>query len=107
MRLFPDLNISYLKPAIDLAGKMKYAKGYYDSMYGRIESGWEIENEIIRYTFNIPGNTSALLYLPASSVKDVKENGKGILKKVLESSLSVKIMERLFWSWNRVVINLR
>lgn len=42
-----------LKPAIDLAGKMKYAKGYYDSMYGRIESGWEIENEIIRYTFNI------------------------------------------------------
>lgn len=50
-------------------------------MYGRIESGWEIENEIIRYTFNIPGNTSALLYLPASSVKDVKENGKGILKK--------------------------
>ena len=50
-------------------------------MYGRIESGWEIENEIIRYTFNIPGNTSALLYLPASSVKDVKENRKGILKK--------------------------
>lgn len=45
-------------------------------MYGRIESGWEIENEIIRYTFNIPGNTSALLYLPASSVKDVKENGR-------------------------------
>ena len=56
-------------------------QGYYDSMYGRIESGWEIENEIIRYTFNIPGNTSALLYLPASSVKDVKDNGKGILKK--------------------------
>ena len=78
---FPGFKHFILKPAIDLAGKMKYAKGYYDSMYGRIESGWEIENEIIRYTFNIPGNTSALLYLPASSVKDVKENGKGILKK--------------------------
>ena len=83
-------------------------KGYYDSMYGRIESGWEIENEIIRYTFNIPGNTSALLYLPASSVKRCEGERKGYFKKkVLESSLSVKIMERLFWSWNRVVINLR
>ena len=60
---------------------MKYAKGYYDSMYGRIESSWIVEDGVTQYAFNIPGNTSALLYLPASSIKDIKESGKSITKK--------------------------
>lgn len=77
----PGFKHFILKPEIDLTGKMKYAKGYYDSMYGRIESSWKVENGIIQYNFNIPGNTSALLYLPASSIKEVKESGKDIHKK--------------------------
>lgn len=77
----PGFKHFILKPEIDLTGKMKYAKGYYDSMYGRIGSGWKVENEIAYYTFNIPGNTSALVCLPASSVKDIKESGKDIHKK--------------------------
>lgn len=78
---FPGFKHFILKPEIDVTGKMKHAKGYYDSMYGRIESSWKVEDKIVRYTFSIPGNTSALLYLPASSVKEVKESGKEIHKK--------------------------
>lgn len=61
---------------------MTYAKGYYDSMYGRIESSWSVKDGIFRYTFTIPCNTTALLYLPAASAKDVRENGKEIKKSV-------------------------
>ena len=71
-----------LKPEVDPTGEMTYAKGYYDSMYGRIESSWSVKDGIFRYTFTIPCNTTALLYLPAASAKDVRENGKEIKKSV-------------------------
>lgn len=77
----PGFKHFILKPEIDLTGKMKYAKGYYDSMYGRIESSWKVENETVRYNFAVPGNTTALLYLPASSIKEIREGEKRINKK--------------------------
>lgn len=77
----PGFKHFILKPEIDLTGKMKYAKGYYDSMYGRIESSWKVENGTVRYNFAVPGNTTALLYLPASSIKEIRESGKKINKK--------------------------
>lgn len=77
----PGFKHFILKPEIDVTGQMKSAKGYYDSMYGRIESSWKVEDESVRYAFNIPGNTSARLYLPAASVKDIKEGEKEIYKK--------------------------
>lgn len=59
---------------------MTGAKGFYDSMYGRISSGWEVENGVLTYTTSVPANTTATLYLPASSVKAIKEGGKPIKK---------------------------
>ena len=64
----------------DPTGKMKYARGYYDSMYGRIESGWREERGMIHYAFTVPGNTTATLYLPAASLRDVREGEKLIRK---------------------------
>lgn len=78
----PGFKHFILKPEVDPTGEMTYAKGYYDSMYGRIESSWNIENKIVQYTFTIPANTSATLYLPVSSSKNIKENGKSIKKSV-------------------------
>ena len=65
-----------LKPEVDPTGEMTYAKGYYDSMYGRIESSWSVNGSSVNYHFNIPANISATLLLPAESVKHVKEGGK-------------------------------
>ena len=62
-----------LKPEIDPTGQMRFAKGHYDS--------WKVEHGVVHYEFTVPGNTTALLYLPASSARYVRENGRIITKK--------------------------
>ncbi len=57
---------------------MTFAKGHYDSMYGRIESGWKMEGNKLTYTAKVPANTTAILYLPAPSEKEITESGKDI-----------------------------
>ena len=77
---YPGFKQFILKPMPDPTGKMKYARGYYDSMYGRIESSWREERGMIHYAFTVPGNTTATLYLPAASLRDVREGEKLIRK---------------------------
>ena len=67
-----------LKPTPDPDKKMTFAKGYYDSVYGRISSEWKWEGNKWIYKTTVPANTSAILYLPASSLKQVNEGGKSI-----------------------------
>lgn len=52
-------------------GTLQYARGHYDSMYGRIESGWTKTNNGYRYECTIPANTSATLILPDGSSKEL------------------------------------
>ena len=54
---------------------MKWAEGWYDSMYGRIYSRWEYLDDQLLYEATVPANTTATLYLPASSENDVRGNG--------------------------------
>jgi len=72
----PGFKKFILQPEPDPTGQMTFAKGHYDSMYGRIESGWKLEKGILTYSATIPANTTATLYLPASSEKKVTESGK-------------------------------
>jgi alpha-L-rhamnosidase len=65
-----------LRPEPDPTEKMTYAKGYYDSMYGRIESCWSINKNCYLYNFTIPANTSATLELKAHSINNIIENNK-------------------------------
>ncbi|KPK79751.1 MAG: hypothetical protein AMS27_17715, partial [Bacteroides sp. SM23_62_1] len=65
-----------LQPEYDPTGEMTWAKGYYDSMYGRISSAWKINNGTLTYTATVPANTTAILYIPAASADSVKEGGK-------------------------------
>jgi alpha-L-rhamnosidase len=76
----PGFRKFILQPEPDPTGHMTRAKGFYDSMYGRIDSGWEVENGILTYTATVPANTTATLYLPASSVKTIKESDKPVKK---------------------------
>lgn len=68
----------YLKPQPDFFGEMKFARGYFDSAYGRIESSWRRENLGVRYEFKIPANTTATLILPNAEGKRVTKNGAAI-----------------------------
>ena len=61
-----------LKPEPDPTGKLSYAKGHYDSLYGRIESGWTRTAGGTSYAFTVPANTTATVYLPAASQAEVR-----------------------------------
>lgn len=69
-----------LQPTPDPTGKMTFAKGFYNSIYGKITSEWKIENKGINYNFTVPANTTATLYLTAEDVRDIKVNGNKINK---------------------------
>lgn len=67
-----------LKPTPDPDKVMTFAKGYYDSVYGRISSEWKLEKGKWTYKTNVPPNTSAMLYLPAKAINQISEGGKSI-----------------------------
>ncbi len=70
----PGFKHFILQPEPDPTGKMKWATGYYDSMYGRIESSWKVENGILIVQVTVPANAGATLYLPADPEQTVKES---------------------------------
>jgi len=74
----PGFKHFILQPTPDPTGQMIFANGHYDSMYGRIESRWKMNNGIFAYSATIPANTSATLYLPASGPKNITEGGKNV-----------------------------
>jgi len=74
----PGFKHFILRPEPDPTGQMTWARGHYDSMYGRIESRWKMENGALTYHATVPANTTATLYLPSSEASGVREGGKKI-----------------------------
>ena len=72
---YPGFKHFVLRPTPDPDGIMTWAKGHYDSMYGRIESSWKIREGMTEYRFSIPANTSATVYLHADSYEKISESG--------------------------------
>ena len=60
----PGFRHFILHPEADPTGRMTWAKGWYDTPYGRIESSWEHTGSKVEYTFTIPEGCSATLRLP-------------------------------------------
>ena len=78
----PGFKHFILKPTPDPDKKMTWAKGHYDSMYGRIKSEWKWKDKGWFYKVTVPANTTATLYLTTDSPKNITEDGKK-LKKAL------------------------
>jgi alpha-L-rhamnosidase len=57
-------------------GGLKWARGGYDSIRGRIESGWSLESGNLKMDVTIPANTTATVYVPAKSLSSVLETLK-------------------------------
>ena len=72
----PGFRHFILQPTPDPTGAMTFARGYYESMYGKIESGWALRDGRLTYTATVPANTSATLCLPASTGKGITESGR-------------------------------
>lgn len=90
----PGFKHFILKPTPDPTGEMTFAKGFYDSLYGTIESEWRIEADRVIYKVVVPANTTASFYLPAASSRLVRESGKK-LKKAVGIKLDGRQNERL------------
>lgn len=54
---------------------LDFVNASYQSDYGTISSSWKKKGHSFSWDITIPGNTSALVYLPAESAEMVKENG--------------------------------
>ena len=84
----PGFKHFILQPTPDPDRTMTYAEGYYDSMYGHIESAWRQESGSTVYRITVPANTSATLYLKTTDpghisegdIEATKANGVHFLK---------------------------
>ena len=52
-------------------GNFIHAEVSYDSIFGRVESGWKREDDKITYTITIPANTTAEIILPGAAAQTV------------------------------------
>lgn len=63
-----------MKPS--LAEGLNEVKASYQSVQGKIKSEWENQPDHFTWKITVPGNTKAIVYIPAGSEKNVTENGK-------------------------------
>jgi len=63
-----------------LGGGLTYAKAGLESMYGHIESNWQIKDKTLTLKIEIPPNTTATVKLPLVVLTDVTEGGKPLSK---------------------------
>ena len=55
---------------------LTYVKAAYETPYGPVKSNWKKEDGELKWDVSIPGNTTALIYMPVTTPTDVKEGGK-------------------------------
>lgn len=72
----PGFKTFYIKP--EIGGDLSNAKAEFESMYGKIVSGWETKDDNIKMSVSIPANTAARVFVPAESAGNIKENGTAI-----------------------------
>jgi hypothetical protein len=58
-----------------VVGDLKWARGHYDSVYGRIESAWKRSGDRLQMEIVIPENTTATVFVPAGENMPVWESG--------------------------------
>lgn len=87
-----------LQPTPDPTGKITYAKGHVETMYGKISSEWSKQGNKTTYRFTIPANTSAQVKLPQGKIMNVAmktntnadrmsfELGAGVYEYVVEEN---------------------
>lgn len=79
IRQAPDsvgFNRLLLKP--EPVGDLTSASGYYDSIHGRIESRWRIEDGRFHWRITVPPNTTAEVHVPAAEASAVTESGRPV-----------------------------
>jgi alpha-L-rhamnosidase len=78
-----DSSVAYkhvvIKP--EPVGDLNYVKSSFRSPYGLITSEWRKSNKTFELTVNIPANSTATVFVPATEESIISINGKTIKKK--------------------------
>ncbi len=82
----PGFKTIVMKP--EMINGLSSAKGSYRSPYGIVKSDWKKSGKSFDWKITIPANTKAVVYVPASSVDQVKEN-----KKKISSSAGLRFIK--------------
>lgn len=57
-------------------GGLTWAKGSYNSIRGKIETAWSVENGGFKLDVTIPANTTATVFVPSNAADNITESGK-------------------------------
>ena len=71
----PGFKSIVLKPQ---PAELQWAKGSYQSVYGLISSDWKKTKSKFQWKIQVPVNTSAEVWLPASDTDQITESGKPV-----------------------------
>ncbi len=79
----PGFKHFILKPGVVDDPSMKWVRAHHDSIYGRIESSWWIDDDrILTLEVTVPPNTTATLYLPIAGKATLRESGRELSESV-------------------------
>ena len=70
----PGFKEIIMKP--EIIDGLDFVKATYNSMYGLVKSEWSKEEDSFSWDITIPGNTKAMVFIPALSKTSVTETGK-------------------------------
>lgn len=72
----PGYKSIVIKPHLD--NRLTLASSEYKTGYGLVKSSWKTSDHQNVFDFSVPVNTTATLFIPASSTESITENGKPI-----------------------------
>lgn len=61
----PGYKHFYMQP--EIGSQLSFAKGGFETMYGKVESSWEKKGNTVIYKLAVPANTSVTVSLPVSA----------------------------------------
>jgi alpha-L-rhamnosidase len=69
-------------------GTITWAKGSYESIYGRISSSWKKEKDSFNLEIEIPANTSATVFLPTGDKNLIRINSRSVSSGLINKAAS-------------------
>ena len=70
----PGFRHFVVRPGI--VGDLTWAKGEYESLYGRIGTDWKVSDGWLTLTVDVPANTTATVFVPTPNPSAVTESGR-------------------------------
>ncbi|WP_152266703.1 family 78 glycoside hydrolase catalytic domain [Agriterribacter humi] len=76
----PGFKHIILKP--EPVGDLKFVDASFKSLYGVVSSRWRKDEEAFNWNFTIPPNTTASVYIPVGTEKNIILDGKPLMKTI-------------------------